>query len=406
MKLLVITQIYPQPDDEGDDKPTRTVEYFAREWVNDGHNVLVIHCPSRFPTMFYFIPSWLRNWVSKKTNTFIPTFSSTRIIKRKEFGIRVIRHPLFKLFPGMAYSKKRISNYSDSLCKYLDKHEFVPDVVLGHFANPSLEIVANVAEYYNARSSIVFHKDCGIGNIKKYRIKENINRVSAVGTRSIMESREVYSKLDLKEAPFVCYSGVPNNLVKEAMDACDRHSFDNEIVHLFVGGMIKRKCLYETIVAFNNVYKDNNRAFLRIIGGGPEEKNIKNAIASMGNSRINLLGTKNRDDVQKEMKKTNVFTMISKNETFGMVYLEAMLQGCIVIASFGGGFDGIIQNGVNGFLCEAGNIDMLSDVYRHINSLTKEERNIIGNNAIETAKKYSERNVALRYLQDVINRNN
>ena len=42
--------------------------------------------------------------------------------------------------------------------------------------------------------------------------------------------------------------------------------------------------------------------------------------------------------------------MISQGEAFGLVYLEAMARGCITIASRGEGFDGIIKDGINGFL--------------------------------------------------------
>ena len=41
-------------------------------------------------------------------------------------------------------------------------------------------------------------------------------------------------------------------------------------------------------------------------------------------------------------------------KTFGLVYLEAMARGCITVASRDEGFDGIIQDGVNGFLCKSG----------------------------------------------------
>ena len=37
MNILIITQLYPQLDDVGDNKPTKTVEYFAKEWVKKGH---------------------------------------------------------------------------------------------------------------------------------------------------------------------------------------------------------------------------------------------------------------------------------------------------------------------------------------------------------------------------------
>lgn len=101
------------------------------------------------------------------------------------------------------------------------------------------------------------------------------------------------------------------------------------------------------------------------------------------------------------MKKAQIFTLISSGEAFGMVYLEAMLQGCITIASFGGGFDGIIKNGENGFLCRAGDHEMLAGIYKKIESMSSEERNRIGQAAVETAIQFSETNVARKYLSDV-----
>ena len=53
MNILVITQMYSQPDDVGDNKPTKTVNYFAKEWIAMGHKVVVMHCPSKFPYIYY-----------------------------------------------------------------------------------------------------------------------------------------------------------------------------------------------------------------------------------------------------------------------------------------------------------------------------------------------------------------
>ena len=49
MNILIITQLYPQPDDVGDNKPTKTVEYFAKEWIKEGHRVVLVQSPSKFP---------------------------------------------------------------------------------------------------------------------------------------------------------------------------------------------------------------------------------------------------------------------------------------------------------------------------------------------------------------------
>ena len=78
------------------------------------------------------------------------------------------------------------------------------------------------------------------------------------------------------------------------------------------------------------------------------------------------------------MQMSECFIMVSKNETFGLVYLEAMLQGCIVVASKNEGIDGIIIHGENGFLCNAGDVNELTKnlkIYRFSN-WTREKKNI------------------------------
>jgi glycosyltransferase involved in cell wall biosynthesis len=115
-----------------------------------------------------------------------------------------------------------------------------------------------------------------------------------------------------------------------------------------------------------------------------------------------MTGKVPRNEVLKRMGEAQVFTLISHGETYGMVYIEAMLQGCLTIASKGEGFDGIIQDGVNGFICNPGDQQDLERIYRRIANMTAEERNKIGQAAIDTAIHYSEREVAERYLNDIL----
>ena len=99
---------------------------------------------------------------------------------------------------------------------------------------------------------------------------------------------------------------------------------------------------------------------------------------------------------------SDIFIMISKNETFGLVYLEAMATGCIPIASRDEGFDGIIRDGENGFLCEAGNVEELAKIIDKINLMSSNELQKISQKAIETAKRFTDKEVARRYIEDVI----
>ena len=401
MNILVITQLYPQPDDTGDNKPTRTVEYFAKEWVKTGNKVIVAHCPSKFPFLFYLIPPKIKNKLAGATSNIFPPLSSRKKIVREEFGIKVYRFPMLKVFPGNGYSTGKMKAQAKEICESLEKEEFVPDLVVGHFANPSTELTVIIAKKYRAKSSIVFHHDCTDANIKKYRIRENIKSIGAIGARSVIEAQDVKEKLNLNKLPFICYSGAPNDAVQVAKRVCDKQDFSNGIRHIYVGSLIKRKHLDVVIKAFLNSSKEGDT--LTVVGGGPEEDNLRKLAEDMNaGDRIIFTGRISREKVLIKMGEAQVFTLISHGETFGMVYIEAMLQGCLTIASKGGGFDGLIQDGVNGFICKPGNQKNLEDVYKRIAQMTTEERNEIGQAAINTAIHYSENEVAERYLNDIL----
>ena len=94
--------------------------------------------------------------------------------------------------------------------------------------------------------------------------------------------------------------------------------------------------------------------------------------------------------------------MVSRNETYGLVYLEAMLHGCIVIASKDEGIDGIIVDGVNGFLCEAGNIKQLIKKLEYIDTLDVMEKQEISRRAIQTALSHTDSQVARMYLNHIL----
>lgn len=402
MNILVITQMYSQPDDVGDNKPTKTVNYFVKEWVAMGHSVVVMHCPSKFPLLLYKLPKTVKEKFAGRISTMVPPIESRKEIVREENGAKVYRLPMLKMKPGQAYSAAAMTRQANKIEKILDGHKFKPDLVLGHFANPSTELVADLAEYYKAKSSIVFHHDCTESGIAKYRIKENVARIGAIGARSIIEANQIKERLNLDSLPFICCSGAPNDAVKAAKKVCDKQDFSDGIRHIYVGSLIKRKHLDVVVRAFLNTAGEKDT--LIVVGGGPEEESLKALVRDLNaGDKVFFTGRVPREEVLKRMGDAQVFTLISHGETYGMVYIEAMLQGCLTIASKGEGFDGIIQDGVNGFICEPGDQDELEKVYKRIAGMTTEERNKIGQAAIDTAIHYSEREVAERYLNDILN---
>lgn len=56
------------------------------------------------------------------------------------------------------------------------------------------------------------------------------------------------------------------------------------------------------------------------------------------------------EEVLLHLRNSEIFVLPSINETFGLVYAEAMSQGLPIIYSKGQGFDGQFENGVVGYV--------------------------------------------------------
>lgn len=405
MNILVITQMYSQPSDDGGYKPTKTVNYFVKEWVALGHNVVVMHCPSKFPLLFYKLPGTILKKLSKNSYAIVPSAESRKKLIREENGANIFRLPMLKVLPGQAYSSRKMNVQAKEIQSILDGINFQPETIIGHFANPSTELVSRLTVQYKAKSSIVFHHDCSEANIRKYRLDQLISKIGAIGARSIVEAKEIQKLLHLSMLPFVCCSGVPNDMVERVEKACKKQGFDNGCTFIYVGGLLKLKNVDAIIKAFAGYINEtgDNKSKLNIVGDGAEVENLKTLVEKLAVfDKVIFCGHISRNEVLSQMKEAQVLTLISESETFGMVCVEAMLQGCITIVSKNSGFDGIIQDGVNGFICTPGDSDMLQNIYKRIAEMSEVERNRIGENAIDTAVDYSERAVAQRYLQDVI----
>lgn len=173
---------------------------------------------------------------------------------------------------------------------------------------------------------------------------------------------------------------------------------------IFVGQLIKRKYPAEIIKSIAKLYTSSDKFNITYIGAGKEKKRINFYTKKYSfQEHVQCLGRIPREDVRQHMSQSECFIMISKKEAFGLVYLEAMSAGCLVIASKNEGFDGIIEHGVNGFLCNAGDINNLSEIIYEINNLSNEEKERISRQAIKTAHIYTDSNVAQMYLDNILN---
>ena len=391
MKILVLTSLYPVSGFKTNTTPV--VHYFAKEWVKLGMDVHVIHNENKYLLPLYFIPKFLKDKIESSFGVRIPGLSQRQKINYDLDGVKVSRIPILKILPFGKFSDNKIRKHSIKIISILTASNFFPDVIIGHWEYPQIPLIYFLGkEFANSKKVIVFH---GINYVKKWPlIYDYLMHFDYIGFRSMGLKREFEHLYGLHNNSFLCYSGIPEEYVNNNRGKT-KHSISK---FLFVGLLIQRK--FPEII-FNALIECSFRGsfFLQYIGQGPLRKTIQKDVDDKGyNKSVSFLDKVPRKKVLDYMSNSDCLIMISRDEAFGLVYLEAMLCGCIIIASINEGMDGIIVDGYNGFLIEAGNELALINLLNRLYDMTEFELEAISKNAIETATDLTDANVAKKYL--------
>lgn len=389
----MITPIYPGRGEKSTYTPV--VHYFVREWAKNDINVRVINVPSNFPWLFYQLIRPFRNIIASRDGHDVRTWK----LKEEEFmldGVRVFRYPLFKFFPHSRFNNKEIQKAVNKIISYCESNRFIPNIIVAHWPRPSLDIMHHLKSYYKVPTCYVMHG--ASESTYSDEIAAYINETDLIGYRSDAIRRvaeRVYNCGDKHH--FLCNSGLPARYIENINRFITSR---NRLI--FVGTLIARKYPSSLVYAANKAFGGEDFT-LTYIGDGAEKKNIINEAERLGiTDHIKFLGHVTREEVILQLDEHPIFVMISKKETFGLVYLEAMARGCITIASRNEGFDGIIEDGVNGFLCEAGNASELAEILIRIKLLPSKDLQTISECAIKTAQELTDEKVAKVYLNQLV----
>ena len=402
LNILLLTTMYPDPLRPA----TEICHYFTREWVKMGHNVLVVNYRSMFPRIYTDLAGLFPKLAEKYIGNHVEMDRNMSIVQHEVEGIPVYSIPIYKHVPHGRYSHKEISKQVKKLEDILKDRSFTPDAIIGHFHNPQFEIIGALKkDYPEAHTCVSLHELSASVLTKCYGsdCEKVINGVDMIGFRSVPIKNRFEAEFGSQRKSFICWSGTsPIYLTTPAY--CERHFEDGPMKDfIYVGQTIKRKFPKETIEALHSVYGDTG-FHLSYVGSRdiafPEtQKYIEdNGLQSC----VNFVGQIPRDEIIKQYDQNQCFILISRSEVFGLVYLEAMARGCITIASRDEGMEGIIEDGVNGFLCEAGNASELASIIKRINSLPKAEKERISAAARKTAEDLSDFNVAKNYIEAVM----
>jgi glycosyltransferase involved in cell wall biosynthesis len=135
-------------------------------------------------------------------------------------------------------------------------------------------------------------------------------------------------------------------------------------VVLFAGRMIPEKQAPLAVAAITRAARKIEGLKGTLLGDGPERETVLEAIARLGVGEIvSAPGFTTTETVDAEMRHAMCLLMPSKREGYGLVVVEAAARGTpsIVVASPDNAAVELIEEGVNGFVCESSDPERIAE---------------------------------------------
>ena len=178
----------------------------------------------------------------------------------------------------------------------------------------------------------------------------------------------------------------------------------NKVIHLtFLGRLDSVKGIFDLIHAAS-ILKERKKSFvLNIAGEGERQKCIEMINNYNLKNYVKLLGWVDGDDKKKMFRFTDIFVLPSYYESFGIVLVEAMSYKIPIVASNGGQIPEVVENGINGMLFDAGDVEQLANA---IERMMEDEnlRTRLGRNGRFNAMENYSREVFGNKIQDLYNK--
>jgi glycosyltransferase involved in cell wall biosynthesis len=135
----------------------------------------------------------------------------------------------------------------------------------------------------------------------------------------------------------------------------------NGICIVIVASLVENKGHRYLFEALSKIVKTRKNIRLRVVGDGPLKFQLSDYSKSLGiNEYTEFLGI--RDNVQAILKNSDILVLPSiEREGLGIALVEAMCQGKPVIGTNIGGIPEVIEDGVNGYLVNPRDSDVLAE---------------------------------------------
>lgn len=279
------------------------------------------------------------------------------------------------------------------------------DVVIGHMTDSFL-IASEIADRLNLPLICGIHQNDTLEHLKSFFCRKFIEKVLTKSIAIACRSNVLLSEMerlssDYSAKLFLAQSGVASSLILPRQKFISKAASPNK--YCFVSVCVMRdttKNIHINLEALSRL-KDVDWHYT-IIGDGEDRQRLENLTDKLGlRRRVTFTGLLPVGEVTRHLRAADFYLMVSAPETFGLTYLEAMAAALIVVGAKGQGIDGVVVDGYNGFLAEAGSALDLYKVVSKMLKLTGKAKETILRNTYATIRNYTSAKQAVSYLQNV-----
>lgn len=245
-------------------------------------------------------------------------------------------------------------------------------------ASPDVVIIAGYdnMQYWEALLyAKIFGKKTVFWNGSTLLSSRSKNKVVSFLKSFFIKSFDSYYTYGTKATEYLVHHGAnPDNVITGTntvdtdyfkQNTSDSSLDDGNVKFLYVGQLLERKGLVNTLQAFRNLKQTNWT--LTIIGAGPDETKLKKMVSDFNlDKNILFEGYKQKEDILKYFSNNNILIMPSYLEVWGLVINEALASGLFCLSSkYAGATFDLINEDKNGLIIDPLDIDSFTHTLEH-----------------------------------------
>ncbi|MFJ7667235.1 N-acetyl-alpha-D-glucosaminyl L-malate synthase BshA [Lysinibacillus sp. NPDC097195] len=273
--------------------------------------------------------------------------------------VEVNNYSVFQYSPyDIALASKMADVIKDEGLDVLHVHYAIPHAVCAVLAREMSGQNIGIVTTLHGTDISVLGQDSTLSQAIKY----GINKSDIVTAVSESLKEQTYELIDTEKPIETIYNFVDEREYRPLDPGNLKEQFgiqEDEKVIIHVSNFRKIKNLPHIVEAFMKI-RGNMKAKLLLVGDGPEKHRVMDQVkCSPYMKDVLFLGK--QENLAELYAISDLKLLLSQQESFGLVLLEAMACGVPCIGSTVGGIPEVIEHGVDGYLVELGDTDAVAD---------------------------------------------